>query len=88
MKILMTFVMMMAVTSAFAGECKLNGDCKEDADCKALNKDYAVVGGKCTNPKSGETETQCAGIVNSSGAKGSAADSATSDSTGTKNQTK
>lgn len=63
MKILMTMIMTMAMTSAFAGECKLNAECKVEADCKSLNKDYAIVAGKCTNLKASETETQCADIA-------------------------
>ncbi|MFA6237398.1 MAG: hypothetical protein WC635_08745 [Bacteriovorax sp.] len=70
MKILMTLIMTVAATSAFAADCKLGSACSE-ADCKALNKDYAIMSGKCTNPKANETETQCAGIVSTSGAKGS-----------------
>lgn len=79
MKILVTAMMMAAMTSAFAGDCKLNGDCASDADCKALNKDFSVISGKCLNPKANETETQCAGIVSTSGAKGSTSDSAAAD---------
>lgn len=63
MKILMAMIMTMVMTSAFAGECKLNAECKVDADCKNLNKDYAVVGGKCINPAAKESETQCANIA-------------------------
>lgn len=82
MKILMTVIMAMAVTSTFAAEkCTLGGECKVEADCKSLNANYALVGGKCTNPASKETETQCAGIVSSSGAKGATTDAA---GTGTK----
>lgn len=76
MKILMTVMMTLAMTSAMAGECKLGGECKVDADCKAVNKDYAVSGGKCVDPKANEKETQCAGIVSSAGAK-PASDTAT-----------
>lgn len=76
MKILMTVIMTMAMTSTFAGECKLNGECKVEADCKSLNAGYAIAGGKCINPASKETDTQCAGIVSSAGAKGSTTDAA------------
>lgn len=74
MKILMTMIMTMAMTSAFAGECKLNSECKVEADCKSLSKDYALVGGKCINPNDKQSETKCADILSSTAAKGSTSD--------------
>jgi hypothetical protein len=82
MKILICLMMVLTLTSAMAGECKVDGDCKEDADCKALKADYSVVAGKCVKPNASETETQCAGIVNTSGAKG-ATDTKTGAAAGT-----
>ena len=63
MKILMAVMMTLAMTSAF-GACVLNDTCSE-TDCKALNPSYALVGGKCTNPTAGQTDTKCGEIVNS-----------------------
>lgn len=83
MKILMTVMMMAAMTSAFAGDCKVGGDCSDEASCKNLSKDYAFANGKCTNPKANETETQCAGIVSTSGPKGTTSDTTAAGATGT-----
>ena len=69
MKILMAVMMTLSMTSAMAGECKINGECTVDADCKAANSAFAVINGKCVDPKASEKETQCAGIVSASGAK-------------------
>jgi hypothetical protein len=76
MKILTIVMMMAAMTSVYAGECKLNDTCASEADCKNLNKDYSFSGGKCINVKAGETDTKCADIVSSSQAKGSTKDAA------------
>jgi hypothetical protein len=71
MKFLMALAMTLVVTSAFADVCKLGGECKVDADCKAVSKDFAVVDGKCIDPKAGETKTDCAGINGTAAMKGS-----------------
>ena len=65
MKIFMA-VMVMVMSSAFAGECKLNGECTV-ADCKLLNTTYGIVDGKCAAPASNEKESQCAAIVSGAG---------------------
>ena len=82
MKIFMTAVMMMVMTSAMAGDCKLGGDCKVEADCKALSGAFA--NGKCIDPKANEKETQCAGIVGTAGAKPSADSAADAAAAGSK----
>ena len=69
MKILMTLVMTLVVSSAMAAECKLGGECKLDADCKVVNSAYAVIAGKCVDPKANEKDTKCPEIVSSGGAK-------------------
>ncbi|MBC7539575.1 MAG: hypothetical protein H7281_12195 [Bacteriovorax sp.] len=69
MKIFMTVMMMMAMTSVYAGTCTLGGECKVEADCKALNPSYSLKDGKCNDPASSQKETQCAGIVGTGGAK-------------------
>jgi hypothetical protein len=63
MKILLTIIMTMTITSVFAGECKLNSDCDSDKDCKELNKDYGVVKGKCVALSAAQSETKCADIL-------------------------
>lgn len=79
--------MTLAMTSAMAA-CKVGESCSSEADCKAQSKDYAIVGGKCVNPKAGETETQCAGIVSTSGAKPSAGSAADATAVGTESKSK
>ena len=74
--------MTLTLATAFAGECKKDGECTDDAACKAISKDYSVVGGKCINPAAKETDTQCAGIVNTSGAKASEGSGDAADKTG------
>ena len=72
MKILMTLVMTMAMTSAFAQACKLGSECSK-ADCEAISpadNKYSIVGGKCIDLKAGETKTDCAGINGTAAAKG------------------
>ncbi len=71
MKILMTVIMTLAVTSTFAADpaCALNGACKSLADCKSLNAGYALEGGKCINPSSNETSSECKDIVGTQKAK-------------------
>lgn len=76
MKILMTVIMTLILTSAFAGECTLKGDCKSDVDCKALNAEYSLIGGKCINPAASQVETKCPSIVTSAGAKATGSDAA------------
>lgn len=88
MKILMTVMMTMVMSSAMAGECKVNGDCKVDADCKAANSAFAVINGKCVDPKASEKETQCAGIVSSAGAKPTTDSTTDAGATGTKGESK
>ena len=67
MKIFMTVMMMVAMTSAFAGECKLNEACSDEASCKALGKDNIFENGKCNKNK--ESNTACSDIVSSTAAK-------------------
>ena len=69
MKILITVMMMAAMTSAFAGDCKLGGECKDKAACDELKGTYSSELGKCVNPTASETDTQCERIVNSGGSK-------------------
>ena len=65
MKFLMTVLMTMTMTSAFAADpaCAFNAECSEVA-CKAISG--TLVDKKCVNPKAGETDnTQCGAIVSS-----------------------
>jgi hypothetical protein len=64
MKIFMTVLMMMLMTSVFAGECKVGDTCTQ-ADCKAASADYALSpDGKCLSTK--ESLTDCTANDNNS----------------------
>ena len=69
MKILMTVMMALTVTSVFADDCTLGGSCKDEASCKAKQGVYAD--GKCSDPASNEKEANCSAIVSSQVNKGS-----------------
>lgn len=64
MKFLMTMMMTLAMTSAFA-ECKLNEKCTKE-ECTGLSKGYALsASGVCINPEATQsTSTNCADIGN------------------------
>ena len=89
MKILMTVTLAMLVSaSVYAADCKVGDTCSAD-DCAKLGADFKLNDSKiCTKVGSSQGETQCAGIVSSSQAKGSTKDSAATGATGTNVQGK
>ena len=65
MKILMTVMMTLMITSVFADDCVLGGSCKDEAICR--EKLGVYTDGKCANPAANEKEANCSAIVTSQG---------------------
>jgi len=67
MKILMTVMMTLMVTSVFASDCTLGGACNDAAKCSELKGEFAESEGKCFASK--EKEAKCSDIVTSQAGK-------------------
>lgn len=78
MKILMTVTLAMLVSASVFAECKKEGDkCTKD-ECAKIGSDLAVnEAGLCVKVAASQTDTQCAGIVGTSGAKQTGTDTKT-----------
>lgn len=77
MKILMTVTLAMLVSASVFAECKKEGDTCTKDECAKIGTDMAVNdAGKCVKVAASQAETQCAGIVGTSGAKQTGVDSA------------
>lgn len=84
MKILMTVIMAMLVsTSIYAADCKEGDSCSKD-DCLKLGKDFAINdGGKCVKIVA-QGETLCPGIDNSAPSAKASGSGSAPDTTDTK----
>ena len=60
MKALMTIMMTMLMSSAFA-DCKLNETCATEKGC--LDNNLAFIGGKCIDQSTTTAKTNCEAIV-------------------------
>jgi hypothetical protein len=70
MKILMTVTLAMLVSASVFAECKKEGDSCTKEECAKIGTDMGVnEAGKCVKVAGSQTDTQCAGIVGTSGSK-------------------
>lgn len=60
MKVLMTIMMTMLMSSAYA-DCKLNEACATEKGC--LDNNLAFIGGKCIDQSATTAKTNCEAIV-------------------------